>query len=258
MEIYNSLKNGARERSRLIAEFMDERLADIRNLGIAGDHIDDIIIRLWLVPHLIDRLIERSVKTKSNVYEPPIRANGESWGFVGYEIFEYPEDVGMGQNGNGDGKNMFWVYGGFPPNRDEILLLCDCIRNKRHASSFSDIEKKVWENIEGKFAHTSDSGEIVSDVLVLTSNRWSEIGQLFQEHRNYNKLMENMLCAYDKVEEIFKKYSHKVLHDNLGYNIRMEFYKMRMMCVSDLVIDDTLKISANIENSTAGMYIVLG
>ena len=164
----------------------------------------------------------------------------------------------MCQNGNGDGKNMCWVYGGFPPNRDEILLLCDCIRNKRHALSFSDIEKNVWKNIEGKFAHISDSGEIISDVLTLTSDSWDEIGQIFQEHRNYNKLMENMLCAYDKVEEIFKKYSHKVLHDNLGYNIRMEFYKMRMMCVNDLWNDGVLKQPDNLENCTAGMYIVLG
>ncbi|MBQ3598915.1 MAG: sigma-70 family RNA polymerase sigma factor [Clostridia bacterium] len=258
IEIYNVLRRGARERSRLIGEFIDERIADIRKLGIAGDHIDDNIIRWWLVPHLIDRLIENSVKAKSNVYDPPVRANGESWGFVGYEIFEYPEDVGMSQNGNGDGKNMLWVYGEFPPNRDEILLLCDCIRNKRHVTSFSDIEKNVWENIEGKFAHTSDSGETVSDVLVLTSDSWDKIGQLFQEHRNYNKLMENMLCAYDKVEEIFKKYSHKVLHDNLGYNIRMEFYKMRRMCVNDLATDGILTLPANIDNCTALMYIVLG
>lgn len=70
--------------------------------------------------------------------------------------------------------------------------------------------------------------------------------------------MENMLCAYDKVEEIFKKYSHKVLHDNLGYNIRMEFYKMRRMCVNDLATDGILTLPANIDNCTALMYIVLG
>ncbi|MBQ6906374.1 MAG: sigma-70 family RNA polymerase sigma factor [Clostridia bacterium] len=258
MEIYNSLKSGAAERSRLISEFMDERITDIRNLGIAGEHIDDNIIRWWLVPHLIDRLIEASVKSKSNGYEPPKRANGETWGFVGYEIIEYPEDVGMGQNGCGDDGNMFWVYGEFPPNRDEILLLCDCIRNKRHTSSFSDIEKNVWKNIEGKFAHISDGGEIVSDVLVLTSGSWNKIGQLFQEHRNYNKLMENMLCAYDNVEEIFKKYNHKVLHDNLGYNIRMEFYKMRRMSVNDLIANGILKCPDDPENTTALMYVVLG
>ena len=164
----------------------------------------------------------------------------------------------MSQNGNGDGKNMFWVYGEFPPNRDEILLLCDCIRNKRHVSSFSDIEKNVWENIEGKFAHTSDSGETVSDVLVLTSDSWDKIGQLFQEHRNYDKLMSNMSRAYDTVEEIFKKYSHKVLHDNLGYNIRMEFYAMRIMSMRDLALDGAFGTAKEQDLFTAGMYIVLG
>ena len=257
MEIYNALRQGAKERSRLIGEFMDDRIADIRNLGIAGDHIDDNTIRWWLVPHLVDRLIETSVKSKSNVYEPPVRANGETWGFVGYETFEYPEELGMGQNGTGNGDNMFWVYGGFPPGYNNALLLCDCIRNKRLVSSFSDNEKKAWKNIEGKFAHTLDNGEIISDVLVLTSERFAKIDRFFQEYRNYNKLIENMNSAYDKVEAIFKKYSHKVLHDNLGYNIRMEFYQTRGMCVNDLWSDGVLKRSDNLENWTAGMYIVL-
>ncbi len=257
MEIYNGLRQGAKERSRLISEFMDDRIADIRNLGIAGEHIDDNIIRWWLVPHLIDRLIEASVKSKSNVYEPPKRANGETWGFVGYEIFEYPKELGMGQNGAGNGDNMFWVYGGFPPEQNVVLLLCDCIRNSRIVTSFSDIEKKVWENIEGKFAHTLDSGEIIPDVLVLTSDSLAKIGYLFQEHRNYSKLIENMNCAYDKVEGIFKKYSHRVLHDNLGYNVRMEFYQTRMMSMNDLIADGILKCPDNPENTTALMYVVL-
>ncbi|MBE6691785.1 MAG: sigma-70 family RNA polymerase sigma factor [Ruminococcaceae bacterium] len=258
IEIYNVLRQGANERSRLISEFMDDSIADIRKLGIAGDHIDDNIIRWWLVPHLIDRLIEISVKSKSNVYEPPVRANGETWGFVGYEIFEYPEELGMGQNGAGNSDNMFWVYGGFPPKQNVALLLCDCIRNNRIVASFSDIEKKVWENIEGKYAHISENGEIIPDILVLTGDRFAKIDQLFQEHRNYNKLMENMNGAYDKVEAVFKKYSHKVLHDNLGYNIRMEFYLMRMMSVNDLFADGVLKAPDNPENTTALMYVVLG
>lgn len=70
--------------------------------------------------------------------------------------------------------------------------------------------------------------------------------------------MENMLCAYDKVEEIFKKYNHKVLHDNLGYNIRMEFYKMRRMSVNDLIANGILKCPDDPENTTALMYVVLG
>ncbi len=256
-EIYNLLRQSSKERSTLIREFMDDKIADIRKLGIAGDHIDDNIIRWWLVLYLIDYLIENTVKAKSDVYEPPKRANGESWGFVGYEITSLPEDVELSQNGTGDDENMFWVYGGFPPNYSEVMLLCDCIRNKRLASSFSDIEKKVWENIEGKFAHTAVSGEIIPDVLVLTSYSLTKINMLFQEHGTFSKLMENMNSTYEKVEEIFKNYSHTVLHNSIGYNIRMEFYAMRMMALKDLVIDGVLKALDNPENCTAGMYIVL-
>ncbi len=257
IEIYNSLKRGSRERSRIICEFMDDKLDDIRKLGIAGGHIDDNIVRWWLALYLIDYLIENTVKMKSNVYEPPKRANGESWGFVGYEIIQLPEDTELSQNGTGDDENMFWVYGGFPPNYSEVMLLCDCIRNKRLVSSFSDIEKKSWENIEGKFAHTSESGEIIPDVIVITGDSLIKINKLFQDHSTFNKLIENMNGAYEKVEEIFKKYSHKVLHDSLGYNVRMELYAMRMMSVKDLVSDGVLKLPENLNNCSAGMYIVL-
>ena len=257
MEIYNVLRNSSKDRSRLIGEFINETINDIRKLEIAGDHIVDTVIRWWLVPHLIDSLIMDSLKLKCKSCEPPRRANGESWGFVGYEAFNPPERLGMGQNGSGDDENMFWRYGGFPPDYEVVLLLCDCIRNKRLVSSLSENEKKLWKEIDGKYAHVSDNGEIISDVIVFSNDILAQINQMFKEHRNYDKLMENMSLAYDKVEEIFKKYSHKILHSNLGYNIRMEFYQMRMMALTDLVNNGVLNSSEISENSTVGMYIIL-
>ena len=93
---------------------------------------------------------------------------------------------------------------------------------------------------------------------MLTSDRFAKIDEFFQEHRNYDKLMSNMSRAYDTVEEIFKKYSHKVLHDNLGYNIRMEFYAMRIMSMRDLALDGAFETAKDQDLFTAGMYIVLG
>ena len=46
---------------------------------------------------------------------------------------------------------------------------------------------------------------------------------------------EDIDSAYEKVEEIFKKYSHSVLHNHIGYNIRMELYAARMMAIHDFV-----------------------
>ena len=264
IEVYHALRKTARERSRLIREFMDDRLLDIRALGIAGSHISDNAIRWWLIPNLIDYLIETAVKAK-NVYEPPKRANGESWGFVGYEITEIPEEIVMGHNGCGD-KNEFWSYkyGDYSlwdqcgeAEYEEVELMCNCIRENRKISSFSEIEKSVWDEVNGRYAHMSDDGYMIPDILVIRIEVLEQIYQLFREHKNYEPLMKNFANLYEKVKEIFKKYSHPVLHENIGYNIRMELYATRMMAIHDLVDENVLKLPKDTSKSSLGMHIVL-
>ena len=264
IEIYHALRKTARERSRLIREFIDDRMNDIRALGIAGDHIDDNTIRWWLVPDLIDYLIEHSVKAKS-IYEPPKRENGESWGFVGYEVTNLPEETGMGHNGCGD-KNVFWTYkyGDYSmwdqcgePEYEEVELMCNCIRENRNISSFSEIEKRVWNEINGRYAHISDDGYMIPDIPVIRIENLRRIHQLFREHGNYELLIQNVADLYEKVGEIFKKYSHKVLHNNIGYNIRMELYDTRMMAIHDLVEENVLKLPEDTSKSSLGMHIIM-
>jgi len=92
MEFYNTLRQSAKERSNLIQEIIEDMLPDIRALGIAGNHLDDNHIYWWLVPHIIDYII-RETKQDPSMYRPPKRANGETWGFVGYEAAELPESI---------------------------------------------------------------------------------------------------------------------------------------------------------------------
>ena len=265
IEVYHALRKTARERSHLIREFMDDRMTKIRFLGIAGDHIDDNTIRWWLIPDLIDYLIENSVKAQ-NIYEPPKRANGETWGFVGYELTDLPEDTVMGHNGCGNEQNMFWTYKYNDyslwnqcgePEYEETELMCNCIRENRKASSFTAIEKRVWDGINGRYAHISDDGHVIPDILVIRIEKLRQIHQLFREHKNYELLIKNVADLYEKVEEIFKKYSHQVLHDNIGYNIRMELYAMRMMAIHDLVDENVLKLPEDTRKSSLGMHIIL-
>ena len=265
MEIYRALRGESAERSTLIREFMDGKLADIRALGIAGEHIEDNSIRWWLIPHIIDELIEQAVKDKG-AYNPPKRANGETWGFIGHEIVELPETTDMGHNGINDAKNEFWTrkYSDYSmwdqcgePTYEEAMLLCDCIRNKRLTSSFTAMETRIWNGIEGKYAHATENGEIISDILVMNIEQYRQINQLLSGHATYAPLLQNVARAYEKIEKIFKKYSHKVLHDSIGYNIRMEMCAMRMMAVHDLVSADVLKLPKDPKKSSLGMNIVL-
>ena len=264
-EIYHALKGGAKERSRLIGEFMQDRLSDIRALGIAGEHIDDNAVRWWLVPDLIDCLIEDSVRGQS-IYEPPVRANGETWGFVGYEINELPENNMIEHNGSGDGDNMFWAYQYHDwslweqigvPDWEVTQLLCDCVRGHRGTASFTELERDLWRHIDGKYAHADESGEIIPDILVMRGDDSRKIHDMFRAHPSYTQLIEHVKQAYGVLECIFKKYSHQVLHDNLGYYIRMELYAMRMMSVRDLVGDGMLVLPADPTTSTLGMYLIL-
>ena len=266
-EVYYALRNTARERSRLLREFMDDRLTDIRALGIAGDHMDDNTIRWWLVLDLIDYFIETVAKGKGeNIYYPPKRANGETWGFVGYESGAPSNDIGIGHNGvNGIGnQNEFWAYKYYSlwkqcgePEFKEVMLMCDCVRNHRRIASFTDVEKESWDQINGRYAHASDDGFVIPDILVLTSETSQKIHQMLCEHKNYEALKQNFANLYDKVEEIFKKYSHQVLHNHIGYNIRMELYSARMMAIRDLLDDNVLKIPENPSHSLLGMNLFL-
>ena len=264
MEAYYALRSEARERSRLIGEFIEEKISDIRELGIAGMHIDDNTVKWWLVPNLIDYLIYNGV-TERHSAKPIQRANGESWGFVGYEITELPEKLTMGQNGNGSQQNMFWTYkyGDYSlwdqcgePRYDEALLMADCVCQKRSTTSFTDIEKGIWKRIDGKYAHADDTREIIADILVISADNLNKIHQLFRQHKNYEQLSKNITNAYKKMDKIFKKYSHRVLHDNINYYICSELYNARMMAVHDLVDDGVLKLPEDTSKSSLGMYII--
>jgi len=264
-EVYHTLRENAGERSRLIRELLCDIESDIRALGIAGDHIDNNAIRFWAVPAIIDRLIEDAVRGM-NIYDPPVRANGESWGFVGYEMIDLPEDTIMGHNGSGNGQNMFWAYKYSSyslwdqcgePDYEAVMLLCDCIRKKRLCTSFSETEAQVWERINGRYAHSAADGTIIPDLLVLTGDLLDTIHRMFREHRTYESLLASTTAAYEKVEAIFRRYSHRVLHDNLGYYVRMELYAMRMMAIHDLVDGGTLTLPADPGKSTLGMHLIL-
>ena len=111
--------------------------------------------------------------------------------------------------------------------------------------------------MNGRYAHVSDDGYMIPDILVIRIEVLRQIHQLFREHRNYELLTANFANLYEKVEEIFKKYSHQVLHKSIGYNIRMELYATRMMAIHDLVEDNVLKLPEDSKKSSLGMHVIL-
>ena len=263
LKVSNVLQQDAEERSRLLQELIEDVTPDIRALGIAGDHLDDNHIHWWLLPDSIDHIIE-NIDDGQTPAKQPKRANGESWGFVGYE--GVPRRVIMGHNGNGSKGNHFWAYKYTDYSMwdqcgemtwEGVMLMGECLRNHRHISTFTDSEKRLWLDIDGRQAHANEDGEVIPDILVITGDQLNQIHRLLRMHKNWDFLMENALEIYKKTEEIFKKCSHKVLHNNIGYYIKMEMFAMRMMAVHDLVDNGFLQLPADPQKSTLGMHFIL-
>ncbi|MBP3568244.1 MAG: hypothetical protein J6K04_03660 [Lachnospiraceae bacterium] len=98
---------------------------------------------------------------------------------------------------------------------------------------------------------------IIPDILVITKTAERNIKKKMEEHKKYATLLRYFQETYEEVKSIFKGYSHKILHDHIGYNIFMEMYNTRMMSVHDLVESGFLKIPEPPYSSTVGMYLWL-
>ncbi|MBQ8448002.1 MAG: sigma-70 family RNA polymerase sigma factor [Clostridia bacterium] len=265
LEIYNILRKGSAERSRAIREMIEEYLPEFRKLFVNADNISDCMIKWWLVPHIIDRYIDEIGKIYPN--KPPKRANGEKWGFVGYETVSLPENIVMGHNGMDPPEAAFWAYKygdyglweqcGEMWDRNQPIFLAQCIKNKRNVGSFSAAENELWKQIKGRHAHSDENGNIVPDILVIEGEGWNTLTEIIKNHKNHESLLENCMSATKQMEKVFKKSNNKLLHSQIGYNIMMELCAMRMMAVHDLVEAGFLKLPENPKKSTLGMALIL-
>ena len=98
---------------------------------------------------------------------------------------------------------------------------------------------------------------MVLDVLVISNDALEKINRIFREHKNYKKLLQNITEICKKMEVIFRRYGHEILHNYLGFNVDMEMTRMRMMAIRDLVEDGFLKLPENPKKSLLGMHIIL-
>lgn len=261
--VYNTLRRGSKERSRLLSEIIEDSLPAIRELGIAADHISDDLIKWWLIPNTVDYCIKKSF-ADLNTYKPKTRANGENWGFVGYEAWESPEYTTLEQNGSTEKGVEFWHYtpGGygfeiFEMGSDIARMLMEIFRYNIKADDIGKMEKCVLEDHAGRCMHFDENGNAVFDILMIEKENHKKIRKLIESHKNYEALLANFVEANKSLEEIFKKYGHKTLHDTFGYYIRMEMYKIRMMCIHDLVDAGFITVPEDPAKSNIGMYLIM-
>ncbi|MDE7210778.1 MAG: RNA polymerase sigma factor [Lachnospiraceae bacterium] len=266
-EIYAVQRENAAQRGKMIEAVAADSLADVRALGIAGEHISDNTIKWWLMVYCIDYYIKNLRGYKVDF--PYTRTNGEDWGFIGYEKVSLPENLVMGHCGSGDSaRAMFWTYQfndyGMWQNPkilsdfSAVMLLADVLKNKRKPQELSDAEKDIWRMLDGEVAHVGVDGFAVADILVISKGNLKKVEQILAGHPLYAKVMENMQAAFDATVEILKKYNTPLLNEQFMYCASMKILDIRMMLVHGAVESGALEVPEETVLGKVGMWLEVG
>ncbi len=262
--IWKAQREHSKERSEMIDKIVSDSLLKFRELGIVKNGMSDNDLKWWAVIFAVDCFVESL--DVYNIYYPEKRANGETWGFMGFEMYDAPEKTAMGHNGNGSETAMFWAYKigddtlGLWDRAGEMdytatLLFTDVLKNKRNLHDLSESEKAVWKRIENRFAHSDDNGQIIPDILVLAQDAKQRCIDILKNHPLAQNVSDSFKQAFDSTVEILKKHSHPVLEKQLSYCASMMILNTRMMTVHDEILEGKLIVPSEPKKSTVAMWI---
>ncbi len=261
--IYETLCRDSAKRSKLIDEIIDSSIPLIRNCRIAPEAMTDNDIKWWAVMMVADLIVHKITDGTTN---SKVRANGESWGFMGYEDVSLPRPLFSGHSGTGsnDG-DQFWAFqiSNFGMwNRvglmeyNEMVFLADIIRNSRTKDSFTSSELIIWNSINNRFAH-EENGKILPDILVITNEaRKAMLDRLYSDPKT-EELISLTKSLYDEIKSLIISDTSKYNRGEADYAASMFLLHTRMTSVYDLVDSGALTLPDKPESSTAAMWLDL-
>ena len=150
---------------------------------------------------------------------------------------------------------LWWRVGLMGKN--DVLLLIDLLESRKTVETLTELEKTVWNAIDGQFAHTDETGRIVPDILVIPQAAMTQIDGILQGHPLYGDLLDRVLATFEAVQEAMKRNLPKRLHGEIPYAASMDMCALRMMTVNDLVANGGLTVPAEPEKSTLSMWLQL-
>ena len=260
LEIHNTQRMQSKERSKILDEIITDKMPEIRKLGVIDDTISDNNFKWILVTRILDSIID----SKYNISATFKRKDGGNWGFTGLEQHNLiSENTSMSQDGNGGNISVIvkYDYKGYKigANIDRPLgnhadLLADIITNKRNINSFTESEKPLWDHIK-HFTRIDGKGNIILDIALFKDDTMKKIFVIIKSHPKYSQLENMIYSLFDEIEEILKKYSNPVLHEQLSYYVSSFMWAIRVMTINDEVDAGRLIVPENPEKSTAGIYL---
>lgn len=261
--IYDALCKDSAKRSELIDEIIDSSLPLIREYKIATEAMSDNDIKWWAVMMIADLIAQKIADSESS---HRIRANGESWGFMGYEDVTLPRPLGSGHSGAGaDNGDQFWAFqisdfGMWERvglmEYSEMVFLADIIRSNRTVDSFTQSELMIWSSINNRFAH-EENGKILPDILVITNEaRKAMLERLYSDPKT-EKLISLTKSLYDEIKELIVSDTSKHNKNEADYAAHMFLLHTRMTAVYDLVDSGALIVPDHPSQSSVAMWLDL-
>ncbi len=258
--IYNAQRKDSLKRSKMIDKLVADCLPEVRKLGIVKNNMSDNDLKWLLIPAALESIM--SPVAYIGINNMPTRANGENWGFIGYEDVTLPEVCLSGHNGAGS-ENEFWMYAISDWNMwsrvglmepEGVNFLTDVILNNRKIESFTHSESLIWKDIKDRFAH-EENGYVVPDIVVIDNSQYKVLTEMVHSHELTPKLTEMITDLYNEVKDILSKNSTSVLKEQLDYCAGSFMTYLRMMTIRDEVNAERLIVPEKPEKSTVAMWL---
>jgi len=262
LKIYNAQRRDSVERSKIIDKIVTDSLPEVRKLGIVKNNMNDNDLKWLLVLCALECIMEPLVYSK--LTNLPVRANGENWGFMGFEDVTLPEICFAGHNGCGTG-NEFWMYAIPDYNMwqragmmhlDEVNFMADVLINNRKINSFTPSEAAIWKRVNGRFFHEED-GSIIPDIAVINNSQFNALVDMVNNHSLAPKLGKMISELYNEIIKILSENSTPILKEQLDYCAGSFMTYLRMMTIHDEVNSNRLIPPENPEKSTVAMWLRL-
>lgn len=191
----------------------------------------------------------------------------DTWGFVGFEGGTQPGEWFIGHSGAmADTRTDFWSYqiGKWNMwnraavwNGEATQLLGELIRTGRSVSTLSDVEKRLWDKVNGRIVHADGDGKVIPDVVTFRGDELATVHAKVKEHPEYPALQAGMQAVFDRVVEILRRESHAVLEDQLPYCASMRLCDTRHLLIDALVDKGVLPIPTEPDKSTVAMQLIV-
>ncbi len=263
---YEALRRSSDSRSVVADRIADDLIPAVRKFAAVPENMSGGELKWWLLFRLLDVAIER---VYGSAMQLDARENGESWGFVGYEITKLPEYCVSGDNGNGDaaGNILFrtykigdwglWDRAG-EMNYAEVILTANMLRSGRRYDDLGEMEKEVLKGIDGRFAHLDADGRLCADIPVFTKAGLEGLEQAVEAHPDFGLLTADIAAAFGEVKDILSGIRTKALHRNLPYYAAMRLFDIRMMTARAEVKAGRLTVPSDPAHSRIAMCLVIG